>query len=188
MLHFHDEEEFEKINASDLPKGTFEYCIFKQCDFSGGDLSERIFVDCTFIECDLTNVKLLEASFQSTEFQACKLLGLRFESCKSMMFSIQLSSCRMELCTFVGMNLKNLVSLDSDIYDVDFSHADLSGASFTGSNLLRSVFEQCNLTGTDFRNTRNVVLNPEENRMTGAQFSTHGLSGLLSKYQLKISD
>lgn len=188
MIQFHDEKEFEKITAEDLPPGTFEYCTFLQCDFRNGDLSGRIFVDCTFIECDLSNAKILECSFQTTRFDGCKLMGLRFETCKSMMFSLHLENTRLELCTFTGMNLRNFSANSCELYDVDFSGADLKGASLSGCDLRRSVFIGCNLGGTDFRNTENLVLNPEENTLTGAYFSKDGLEGLLTRYQLKIQD
>ena len=39
----------------------------------------------------------------------------------------------------------------------------------------------------DFKTAQNYSINPEINRVKGAKFSKNNLSGLLSKYQLKIT-
>lgn len=185
-MQFYDDREFEKVTAAELPMGTFEACTFLQCNFKDGDLSGRTFVDCVFEECDFTNSKLVETSFQDTRLAGCKLMGLRFETCKSMMFSVHLWHCRAQYCTFTGMNLRNFKADDCELFDVDFTGADLSGASLEGSDLNRTVFERTNLSKTDFRNTRNTVFDPDQNTMTGARFSNDSLAGLLTKYKLKI--
>lgn len=70
--------------------------------------------------------------------------------------------------------------------EVDFSQADLSGASFLGSELSGAVFDQTNLEKADFREAENYRIDPESNRIKIARFDLEGLPGLLGKYGIKI--
>jgi len=52
--------------------------------------------------------------------------------------------------------------------------------------LIGATFTNCTLAKTDFRTAFNLSIDPEKNRMKGAQFSQQNVVGLLNKYQIKV--
>jgi hypothetical protein len=48
------------------------------------------------------------------------------------------------------------------------------------------VFAKTNLTNVDFFTSKNLVIDPEKNKIKGALFSKENVKGLLVKYQIKI--
>lgn len=71
--------------------------------------------------------------------------------------------------------------------EVDFSNADLTSAKFDQCDLQRAFFQNTILESADLRTAFNFSIDPENNRVKKAKFSTHGLPGLLDKYKLEIS-
>jgi uncharacterized protein YjbI with pentapeptide repeats len=69
---------------------------------------------------------------------------------------------------------------------VDFMGSDLTEVLFDHCNLRRAVFIDTNLEKADFYSSYDFVLDPEKNKLKKAIFSTEGLKGLLSKYDLVI--
>ena len=72
------------------------------------------------------------------------------------------------------------------MHEVDFSNADLQKSIFDGSDLSGAVFSMSNLEQADFRNTINILIDPELNKVKKSKFSQSSLSGLLTKYQIEI--
>jgi uncharacterized protein YjbI with pentapeptide repeats len=69
---------------------------------------------------------------------------------------------------------------------VDFTECDLSSASFVNCNLENATFDQTKLEKADLSTAYNYTIDPERNYIKKAVFSSEGLSGLLTKYDLKI--
>ncbi|HAH36546.1 MAG TPA: hypothetical protein DCL81_08480, partial [Algoriphagus sp.] len=63
---------------------------------------------------------------------------------------------------------------------------NLTEVNFQGSDLSGTVFDQTVLEKVDFRNTQNLRLDPEINKIKGARFDLYGLPGLLEKYGIII--
>jgi uncharacterized protein YjbI with pentapeptide repeats len=84
--------------------------------------------------------------------------------------------------------MKQTVFTNSIIKEVDFSEADLSQAKFIHCDLTRSIFDRTILDKADFSSAINFEINPERNRLKKAVFSSQGLLGLLTKYDLVIAD
>jgi uncharacterized protein YjbI with pentapeptide repeats len=72
------------------------------------------------------------------------------------------------------------------MHEVDFSESDLSNATFDNCDLLTATFDRTVLEKADFRTAYNYAIDPENNRIKKARFSTAGLAGLLFKYDLDI--
>lgn len=185
---FIDEEHFERINSKDLQPATYEGCTFTECDFSNGDFSGIHFVECEFIECNLSNIKVVETKLQEVQFVNCKIMGFPFTRCSPLLFSVQFTRCKIELCPFDHMSIPGIQFSDCQLVEVDFSRAIMNKAYFNGSEFDRCIFDDTQLKNADFRETRGLVLNPEFNQLQGAQFNPSGLAGLLTKYRLKIED
>ena len=76
--------------------------------------------------------------------------------------------------------------VECKLEEIEFIETDLSNSEFTHCTLSRSVFENSVLEAADFRNAFNFSVDPNINKMKGAKFSSHGLSGLLDKYEIEI--
>jgi uncharacterized protein YjbI with pentapeptide repeats len=68
----------------------------------------------------------------------------------------------------------------------DFMETDLTEAIFDNCDLRRTVFIKTIANKTDFSTSYNYTIDPEQNKLKKAQFSTDGLKGLLEKYDLVI--
>ncbi|GHU58990.1 hypothetical protein FACS189411_15280 [Bacteroidia bacterium] len=82
--------------------------------------------------------------------------------------------------------MKNTRFKNTQLQEVDFVEADLTGSIFENCDLTRTIFERTILEKADFRTSYNYSLDPEANRIKKAKFSLTGLPGLLSKYNIEI--
>ena len=82
-MNITEQELFTKQDYTEtsLPKGEYDNCNFRDCNFAGSDLSEIRFTDCNFAGCDLSNAKVTKSSIRETSFKDCKMLGFRFDTC-----------------------------------------------------------------------------------------------------------
>ncbi len=185
---YSEDETFEELNFSIVSphKGTYERCIFKNCNFGNADLSEINFTECSFHTCDLSMATILKTAFRKAEFLDCKLLGLRFDLCDDFLLSFIFTNCDLSYASFNGLKIKKVNLKDCILHEVDFSNANLSEGICMNCDFERAVFEQTNLEMMDMSTSFNFVIDPEINKIKGAMFSIHHLSGLLKKYDIEI--
>ena len=72
------------------------------------------------------------------------------------------------------------------MHEVDFTETDLLGSIFDNCDLHAAVFENTIVEKADFRNAYNYSIDPEKNYIQKARFAVAGLPGLLSKYNIDI--
>jgi uncharacterized protein YjbI with pentapeptide repeats len=84
--------------------------------------------------------------------------------------------------------MKNTVFTNTILKEVDFSEVNLAQAVFRNCDLTRTIFDRSVLDKADFSTSFNFYINPERNRLKKAVFSSNGLIGLLSKYDLVIKE
>ena len=130
--------------------------------------------------------KLTETGFQNISFDNCKLIGLRFDSCNSFLFTVNFQSCRLDFSSFYKVDLKRSNFQDCSLVEVDFANANLNKLVLKKCNLTNAIFEQTNLVETDFRTAINFNIEPTKNQLIKAKFSINSLPGLLRKYNLTI--
>ena len=94
--------------------------------------------------------------------------------------------CFMNLSSFYQLKLKGKSFNNCSLQEVDFTEADLSGSLFYNCDLKRAIFDRTILLKSDLKSATNYSIDPENNRIKGAQFSKDGLIGLLEKYAIKI--
>jgi len=185
-----EDKTFDKIDFTEhpLPKGEYENCFFINCNFSNSDLSEIKFLDCAFTGCNISLAKLAKTGLGDVKFKDCKMLGLRFDTCNKFGFSIQVDGCNLTNASFYQTKLIKTVFRNTELREMDFTEADLTGSVFDNCNLADTVFENTILEKADFRTSHNFSIDPEMNRVKKAKFSLHGLPGLLDKYNIEIDD
>lgn len=185
---FIEEKTFDKVDFTQNPleKGEYEYCIFKNCDFSNADLSGFVFLECEFTGCNLSLAKLTKTALRGIKFKDSKLLGLIFDSCNEFGLELTFNRCTLDHCSFYQVKLKKTTFKDSRIHQADFTEADLGGSVFDNCDLHRTTFENTLLEKADFTSAYNYTLDPELNRIRKAKFSMAGIAGLLAKYDIDI--
>jgi fluoroquinolone resistance protein len=182
-------QTFEKndFTKSGLPAGEYEDCKFVMCNFAEVNLSGITFTDCTFTGCNLAMAKLGGTAFRDTSFQNSKMLGLHFEHCKEINFTVNFDNCLLNLSCFYQRKMKATSFINCNLTEVDFTEAELSGSVFDDCNLAGAVFENTILEKADFRSAFNYTIDPAQNKIKKAKFSATGIAGLLSKYDIEIS-
>jgi uncharacterized protein YjbI with pentapeptide repeats len=164
----------------------FDGCHFVNCQFSGCDFSGSIFTDCTFTECNLSMAQLAGVQMASAVFKNCKMLGLRFEACSDFLFAVAFDHCALDFSSFARKKMPKTTFAGCSLKEVSFIETDLSQADFDRADLTLAVFNQTQLAGADFTTARNFTIDPQYNPMKKARFSSHGLIGLLSQYDIKL--
>lgn len=174
------------FNTEPFLLGEYENCTFEQCNFSGLDMRGNSFENCSFKNCDLSNIKVPDVAFRQITFENCKLLGVHFHACNPFLLEFSFQNCQLDYSSFYNLKIKKSKFIHCRLTEVDFTQTELSGSDFQGSDGSGATFDQTVLENVDFRNTQNMVLDPEINRIKGARFELDGLPGLLGKYRIKI--
>lgn len=177
---------FDSAETVQLSSGTYEGCRFLNSNFSGSDLTDFRFIDCTFQQCNLDRIKLINTSFSNVKFIDCKMMGIDFEHCHPIMFSIGFENCQLTYSNFFQRKMPETVFKNCNLTEVDFSNTILTSAVFSGSNFSNARFEATDLSKADFREAFGYIIDPEKNKLKKALFSANAINGLLAKYDLII--
>lgn len=178
------EKEYESI--SELEKGNYEACIFRNCDFKAQDFRDFNFIDCEFYDSDLSSSQITRTGFKGVLFSQCKLQGLQFCYASDFLFQIRFEECNLKMSSFYQMNLRNYHFFNCDLREVDFVEADLQGAKLEECNLEGTIFEFTNLQEADLSTSINYEIDPDKNKLKNASFSLDELPGLLKKHQINV--
>ena len=176
----------QDYTESPLPKGEYDTCNFRDCNFAGSDLSGIRFLDCTFAGCDLSNAKLMKSSFQETIFKECKLLGLHYNDCDQLGMTVRFENCKLDHASFYQVKLNHTIFQSTSLQEVDFTEGDLRNVIFDQCDLLNATFDNTNLERANLSTALNYSIDPENNRIRGAKFSLPGVAGLLNSFQIEI--
>lgn len=169
-----------------MVKGEYEKCTFNNCDFSDSDLSEIRFSECEFIACNLSMAKLTKTAFRDVIFKNCKMLGLHFENCNEFDLLFRFENCVLNFSSFYKSKLKRTVFKNCQLQEVDFTESDMINSLFDNCDLALSIFENTIIEKADFRTSFNYSIDPEMNRIKKARFSIPRVVGLLHKYDIEI--
>lgn len=186
---YYDDRVFSEADV--LEKGRrithFNSCIFKKCNFSEVDFRNCNFNNCEFDGCNLSMVKFNDAVLDNVNFKNSKLVGTDFSSAKDFLFSVNFTACILDYSTFVKKKNKKAKFVDCSLKGTDFAEADLTLALFRRCNLNGAVFMRTILVQTNFSEAYNFSIDPEQNNVKKALFSSSGLPGLLHKYDIVVA-
>ncbi len=167
--------------------GTYEGCTFLHGNFTGADFSNCRFIDCRFEHCILDRVNVNQVSFSDVQFLHCKMQGIYFDQANAHVFIIRFEDCWLNFCCFQDRKMAGFHFIDCQLQEADFTNTLLMEAVFEKCVLSRAIFFNTHLNGADFRTASDYTIDPENNKINKAMFSLDGVSGLLSKYHIKIS-
>ena len=182
------EETFTNIKFEEqmLSRDGYADCEFIDCKFSDADLADVSFMDCIFKVCDFAMGRLDNVGFKDVEFIDCNFLGLDLSVCSPFLWKASFKNCQMDLIIAADMNLKGTKFENCSLKEADFSRANLTEASFEGCDLTRAIFEGTNLEKTDFGEAINYSFDPGKNILKKTIFSSSGVKGLLSGFDIII--
>jgi uncharacterized protein YjbI with pentapeptide repeats len=164
----------------------FINCQFRNIDFTEYNLSGSSFVDCEFKGCNFSNTVVDNCSFQGVKFQECKFIGILFSRVNTFLQEWEFNKCKLELCMFENMDIRESQFLYSKLFEVTFLNSNLKESEFKGSDLKDTVFEKCNLEKSDFREAKRYWFNISNNRVKGAKFSQPEVLSLLEGFEIEI--
>lgn len=177
-------------NISEIPKNLtnkdFSDCTFKKCNFSDCDFSSSTFADCTFIDCNLSNIKVANCSFQEVLFENSKLVGVNFSTISNLLLSWKFKSCKLDICNFNKLDMKNSSFIECNIKETDFINTNLSGSIFKDSDLSGSRFQDTILVKADFVWATSYYIDPTQNKLKWARFSQGEVLALLAGFGIVI--
>lgn len=171
-----------------LVQADYESCTFRHFDFSNVDLSAFRFMQCEFIQCNFSLTKTRKTMFDDVIFRECKLVGVRFDECNAFSLQLRFENCIISHGSFAQVRMQKSIFRNTKLLEVDFASTDLTGSLFDQCTLPLCVFDRSILENVDFSTSMEFSIDPENNRMGQAIFSTQHLSGLLDKYKLRIVD
>ncbi len=166
----------------------FEKCTFRKLDLSGTSFAKSNFINCQFEECNLSKVNVGYTKFDEVAFVKCRLAHVGFGHCNAFGFSVSFQASNLDFTVFLNRNLKKTRFDTCSMKEAHFLKCDMTGAVFIECDLELAKFGENNLSQADFTSSYNLRLNPEDNKLKKAKFSLSHLPGLLSKYDLIISN
>lgn len=173
-----------------LTSKNFTDCLFRNCDFTGGQLRFCRFRNCRFESCNLSLLKAPASAFQGCVFKDSKLTGMNWTEADWPKINIsgplEFRSCVLSDCSFLGLPLAGTVIKDCFAKGTDFREADLSGADLSGTDLPGALFHKANLTGADLSTARNYAINVKESPVKGAKFSLPEAMSLLEHLDIRL--
>ncbi|WP_116788163.1 pentapeptide repeat-containing protein [Flavobacterium psychrotrophum] len=164
----------------------FERCTFDDCDFSAVDFSGVAFIDCIFINCNFAKARINYVSFRDVQFTGCDFTEVNFVTVDKLLFKFAFKDCKLDYTKFYAFKMRNTLFENCSMIAVDFMEADITGSVFDNCNLHKSVFIDTTANKTDFSTAYNFTIDPEKNKLKKAIFTTEGLKGLLTKFDLVI--
>ena len=180
-----DEEEFQNLNYNNIEfdylsfeDSTFTNCKFQQCDFRGTK-----FLNCSFINCDLNNIKVENTIFQECSFTESKLNGINWSSSQKLKIKV-MKKCNISYSTFMNLDLRKIKIIDCIAHESDFRETNLQNSIITGTDLTGTAFYKSNLSGADFRNSKNYDIDVLNNKISKAIFSPIEALSLLKSLQI----
>ncbi|WP_295894007.1 Qnr family pentapeptide repeat protein [uncultured Vibrio sp.] len=139
MTHIDKTFQQHDFSHRDLEGQTFTRCLFFNCSFDRANLRGSKFVDCRFIEpqaleaCSFHYANLRDASFTNCMLTMCQFNGA---DC----FGLELRKCDLKGANFQQSNFINRISNSAF-----FSSVYITGCNLTYSNFERALLEKCDL-------------------------------------------
>jgi fluoroquinolone resistance protein len=154
----------------DLGGKEFSGCTFTRCKAQESRWRRARLDECRFEECDLTRIQVRGMIALDLRFAGCKLMGVEWAELGHLP-RLAFTGCVLEFASFVGLDLRGVPFLSSQITEANFFDVDLREADFSGSELRGAVFRGCALDKADFSAATGALIDPATNDARGAVIS-----------------
>lgn len=172
--------------AQQIYKGiTWEYCIFKECDFSNTKFESCSFLECRFENSQLSNITIINSRFNICIFKDSKMIGINW-SLVGFTQSLEFRQCILDYNIFAQIKMIQTVFDQCRLREADFSESDFKNSTFIDSDLLGTQFNHSDLRNSDFRNAKNYYIDPRSTKIKNAKFSAVDALSLLNAFEVEI--
>ena len=144
--------QYQTINNINLNSIYIDNCYLYSCSFN-----DCFFNEITFHDTQLINISFKNCSISLNMFiESCKLQNVDFDNFSPIDSPIiQYKNSFLELCHFINNDLTSYKFIKTELFDCDFS----------GANLTNVIFEECDFTGVTF-DSNTIISNTEFIRIT----------------------
>ena len=187
-LQEYSDQTFEgiELEGASCAGKTFTDCRFVRCRFNRLDLTGALLIDCSFDRSELSLPLVAGCGMRQVTFEASKLVGVDFTKCSVNLFGIAFKNCVLDTCNFSSLKLKKTAFVDCTIRDSRLIQSILTEADFSGSDLERTLFHQCDLEKASFLRAKNYSIDPMTSKVAGAKFSLPAAVSLLTSLGIKL--
>ncbi len=187
--------EEKMITDQKLQKYTAERCKFIDCEFRNCSFEECSITGCTFVNCKFTNCTIISLTSRYSEvknavFQKCNLIGVHWNdllpSGKYAHSIEQFENCQIKYNTFSEMNFIRFHFSGNSIQESVFEQCNLSESNFLNCRLDGTQIFESDLRKADFRGATGYLIDITSSKMKEARFSFPEAINLLNSLGVKI--
>jgi fluoroquinolone resistance protein len=172
-----DNETFEGIE--------FEECEFNKCSFVNCVFDASKFLDCKFVECRLSADKVPHCRFIEVKFSTSQVIGLDWTKADALE-GLEFTECKVNYSNFRLLAPPRIKMIKCEAKEADFTEANLSGGTFTGTDFENSRFFKTNLMDADFKGAKNYFIDARVNTLKKTKFSMPEALSLLNGLDIII--
>ncbi|PSL44834.1 uncharacterized protein YjbI with pentapeptide repeats [Chitinophaga niastensis] len=184
---------------------THEHKKFENIIWEGKTIAGREFFDCHFYKCSLKECIFIDCVFDKCTFEECDLSLIQLKQTAFSRVVLQYSKAigiswhnannpltvafhdsRLSYSSFSGKNLKKGIFINCQADEVDFTACNLSLSNFEGTDLAGARFSDTDLTQANFVGAHRYAINVNENKMKKAKFSLPEALSLLYGLDVEI--
>lgn len=137
-------------------------------------------------------MKVKGCSFVEAEIKLSKVIGVNWIEAAwdtaGFLRALSFEDCAINLSTFFGLHLKEIVIKDCTALEADFSEADMTKADCRNTDFAKCRFIQTNLTGADFVGAKNYMIDARINTLKKTKFSLPEAESLLHSLDIILVD
>ncbi|SEW52568.1 pentapeptide repeat-containing protein [Chitinophaga arvensicola] len=184
-----------------------EHKRFENIIWEGKTISGRDFYDCHFYKCSLKECIFDECSFDKCTFEACDLSLIQFtktsfsrvvlQETKAIgiawhnarpPLTVEFHHSRISYSSFSGLNLKKGIFKNCQADEANFTECNLTQADFRGTDLAGARFALTDLTQANFVGAQRYAIDVQGNKIRKAKFSLPDALSLLDGLGVEIVD
>lgn len=156
------------LEAADLSDKELQRCTFRGCKLIESRWGKTRLEDCVFEDCNLSRMVPQQLALRGVTFKGTRLMGVDFSDVAPLPdFSFE--KCDLRYASFVKLRLRAARFVGCVARETNFIEADLTEADFTDSDLQDSTIRGCQLARANFSRARNVLFDPQQNRVQGVR-------------------
>lgn len=172
-----------RINEQNISDIIFSDCDFIDCDFIKNEFKGCIFENCRFIRCKVVENKFKFCKAKELYIDKCDVLGINWsELTPNNSFIIPITTIvksSFKYNTFTQLKLNKINIVDSDIIDTIFAECELKFSDFNNTRFKRSEFFKCDMQRADFTDAKGYQVDILNCNLKGAKFSFPDVCKLL---------
>lgn len=171
------------INEQYISDIIFTECQFIDSTFTKNELKGCVFENCSFINCKVAENKFKFSKVKELYIEKCDILGINWsELTQNNSFITPINTVKQsnfKYNTFTQMKLNKINITDSDIIDTIFAECELKSADFNNTRFKRSEFFKCDMQKADFTDAQGYQIDILNCSLKGAKFSFPDVCKLL---------